>query len=385
MARSKEEIISDMVDAGMSDDEIRSAFSSSPKSSPTTESKSPDLLSTLYHGAIEGGAMTLGGAAGLALGSPAGPVGSGMAAAGMSAAMYSPAKRFAEGIDRMRGIEPPPQKSLATEFTEGLAMEAVPKVAGPVLKKVGRGLAQMAETASGVKKDIYEQAAKQGYSTYLKPGMDAAKGKFAQALGPEGQAALKQTSDEVFSSQAGLSRRIARKAASRLGADPEAEKISIDSLGVPFRDINRSPEPLSAVEALKARQATDRVISATPVTDDKALQSLYEWRGKFDKVMTDQSGELKDASNMYRQAIVKDKILNLTRLTKSGKPSAFLPMILGAGSRGVAGALSLLSATSPAIWGLGATTAGQASKMMTPSLQRAVMTAFIDKVTTKED
>lgn len=363
MARSKEEIISDMVDAGMSDDEIRSAFSSSPKTSTTTESKSPDLLSTLYHGAIEGGAMTLGGAAGLALGAPAGPVGSGLAATGMAAAMYPPAKRVSESIDRMRGISTDSQPNVAKEFGEGLAMEAVPKVAGPVLKKVGSGLAQMAETASGVKKDIYEQAAKQGYSTYLKPGMDTAKEKFAQALGPEGQAAIKETAEDAFDAALGKARSIGKQIGGRI----------------------ERGEPVSAVEALQARQAADRVISATPVTDQKSLQSLYGWRGKFDKVMTDQSGELKDASNMYRQAIVKDKLLNLTRMTKSGKPSAFLPMVIGAGSRGVAGALSLLSATSPAIWGLGATTAGQASKMMTPSLQRAVMTAFIDKVTTKED
>lgn len=324
--------------------------------------KSPDLASTLYHGAIEGAAMTVGGAAGAILGSAAGPVGSAVGGVGMAAAAYPPAKRFAEGIDRMRGITPPPQPNIAQEYGEGLAVEATGAVMKPVMGAIGRGLAQTGETLSGAKKDILKQAYKQGYKTYLAPSVETAQARFGQALGSEGQAAMKATAGEAFSSQAGLSRRIGRNAAQKMEAG--------GSLG--------------AIEALKARQATDRVISATPLTDKKALGSLYEWRGKFDDTLSTVAPDIKDASNLYRQAIVRDTLLNPMRITKSGRPSAFLPLVLGAGARGAAGVLSVAAGASPALWGLGATTAGQVSRAMTPTVKRAIYSQFIDRITTKD-
>lgn len=103
------------------------------------EQKSPDLASTLYHGAIEGAGMTIGGSAGAIMGAPAGPVGSALGATGMAAAMYPPAKRFAEGIDRYRGIAPPPQQNPAQEFGQGLAIEA----GGAALRRVGEAVGTM--------------------------------------------------------------------------------------------------------------------------------------------------------------------------------------------------------------------------------------------------
>lgn len=325
------------------------------------ETKSPDWMSTLYHGAIEGGAMTVGGAAGAVLGAPAGPVGSAAAGVGLAAAMYPPAKRAAEAIDRMRGITPPEQ-NIPRDVTEGLAVEATGAALKPVMRMVGRGLSRAGETLSGAKQDILNQAYRQGYKTYGAPSMERASQMYGEALGPEGRAALKSTAGEVYSSQAGLSRRIGRKA---------AEKID-EGIG------------MSPIEALKARRATDRVISSTPLKDKEALGGLYEYRGKFDKVLSEGAPEIKGASNLYRQAIVRDTLLSPMRLTKSGKPSAFLPLVLGAGARGAAGALSVAAGASPLLWGLGATTAGQISKAMTPTVQRAIYSQFIDRITTKD-
>lgn len=328
---------------------------------PTQEEntpKEPDMLSTLYHGAIEGGAMGVGGLAGATLGLPAGPIASGMAGVGLAAAMYPPAKRAAEAIDRYRGITPPTQPSVAQEYGEGLEIEAGGKVLGPVLNRTGKGLARFAETATGVKENIYKQATKQGISTYFKPSMETAQEAFGKALGPEGRSVMKGTADDAFDAALGSARTIGRETGKKIDQGLE----------------------VSAIDALKARQATDRVISATSITDQKTLNLLYDYRGKFDKVMSSQSEDLKNVSTMYRNAVVRDKLLNVTRLTKSGKPSAFLPMLLGAGGRGVAGTLSMMSATSPFLWGVGATTVGSLGKAIaeSPTARRALISQFIE-------
>ena len=139
-------------------------------------------------------------------------------------------------------------------------------------------------------------------------------------------------------------------------------------------------QPVTAINALKARQATDDIISATSPTDKNKLNALYKWRRQFDDVMTKQSGPLKAASNQYRRAIVKDELLNPTRITKSGRPSAFLPIILGAGGRGAEGILNSLIGTSPLAWGLGATTLGSIS----PTVAHAVLASVIQKMMEKK-
>lgn len=221
--------------------------------------------------------------------------------------------------------------------------------------KVGQGLAKAGQTMSGVKADILKQATNQGYSTYGAPSIAKAQEVFGAVLGPEGQAAMKQPASEAFDASLGK----ARSLASEIGTKLE------------------NGETVSAIDALKARQATDRIISATPITDKVARKSLYDWRTKFDDVMSDQSGPLKEVSNLYRQAKVKAAILNPTRITKSGEPSAFLPLVLGAGARGAEGIANTLIGTSPMAWGLGATTLGS----IPPIAGRAALAAFIDKVT----
>lgn len=225
------------------------------------------------------------------------------------------------------------------------AIPGVPQVsemASGMLSKFTKGLARAGETMTGVKAKDLAQAAKQGLSTYMAPSLEKASATFGKALGKEGQEALKVPATEAFDSALGRARSIAT------------------DIGVKIE----KGEAISSIDALKARQATDRIISSTPVTDKLARRNLYDWRSKFDDIISSQNGPLKDASTQYRQAIVKDKILNLTRLNKSGEPSAFLPMLAGHGamSKGLEAGLGMLTMTSPLVAGAAATAGGSATR-----------------------
>jgi hypothetical protein len=288
------------------------------------------------------------------MGAVGGEIAGGPAGAAVGAGLGQIGKRI--GDLAFGNVQPSEAMSPAKESVAPMAQAFAAGLPGTtqgkaLTAKVGNTLARYGETLSGAKQDILAQGAKQGYSTYAAPSIPKAQEIFAQALGPEGQAALKPNAADAFDAALGN----ARKIASDVGTKVEN--------GV----------PVSAIEALKARQATDRVISGTPVTDKKTLGLLYDWRNKFDSIMGSQSGALADASTKYRQAIVKDTLLNPTRLTKSGKPSAFLPLVLGAGGRTAEGVVQALLGTSPAVWGLGATTVGS----ITPEIRQAAMSELI--------
>ncbi len=268
-----------------------------------------------------------------------------------------------EGIDVAGGnYKPTPGETFRNVATQGM-LAGIPETPGfkSAAQYVGKGLAKAGKTLSGVKEDILSQAAKQGYSTYGAPSLESAGKTFGEAVGPEGKAALEQSADDVFDPALGRARATAKDVGAKMDAF-----------------LKGSGEPPTAIEALQAKQATDRIISATPVTDKLARRALYDYRTKFDSLMSSQSGDLGDASKLYRKAIVKDTLMNPTRLTKSGEPSAFLPLVLGAGDRGVLGIASTLTGTSPALWGLGATTAGQIAKT-SPVARRAVISAVVDR------
>lgn len=239
----------------------------------------------------------------------------------------------------------------ASAITAGVAEEpkilkaipGVPKVAemaSNLVSKALKGLAKAGQTLSGAKADILTQGARQGLSTYLDESLPEAQSIFSKALGPKGESAIKETAKEAFDS-----------------ALTKARKVAVD-IGTKIEN----GEPVTALEALKARQATDRVISSTPITDKVTRKALYGWRNQFDNELASQSGKLADASRTYRRAIVKDTLLSPTRLNKSGEPSAFLPMLVGHGmmGKGLEGGLGMLTGTSPAVWGLGATAGGSA-------------------------
>lgn len=214
----------------------------------------------------------------------------------------------------------------------------VSNLASGMLSKIGKGAARAGETLTGVKAGDLTQAAEQGLSTYAAPSMEKASVAFGKAVGKEGEKALKVPASEAFDSALGKARAIAKDIGTKI----------------------ENGKPVSSIDALKARQATDRIISSTPVTDKLTRRTLYDWRSKFDDIISTQNGPLKDASTNYRKAIVKDKIMNLTRLNKSGEPSAFLPMLVGHGmmGKGVEAGLGMLTGTSPLVAGLAATLGG---------------------------
>lgn len=237
-----------------------------------------------------------------------------------------------------------------------------------VTKVIGKGLAKAGQAFSGTRADVLQQAAKQGYSTYGAPSLAKAQDVFAEALGPEGQQAMKQTASQAFDPALGQARALATDIGTRL----------------------EGGETISAIDALKARQATDRVISATPFWDAKARQALFDWRNTFDEVIKTQGGPLKEASSTYRKAIVKDAILKPLPVNKHGEYSRLAPMLasLAGGVGGVGGhdarggalgTAGYLLGTSPLAMGAAATTLGA----INPVVRQAALAAFIDKVTTK--
>jgi len=246
----------------------------------------------------------------------------------------------------------------ASMATAGIAQEpkvlnaipGVPQVAGlmkNLASKAGTNLAKFGEALTGAKAQDLKQAARQGLSTYAAPSLEDAQKIFGEALKKEGvdmTPTLKQTFDPQLTS--------ARKIALDVGSKIEQ--------GI----------PVGAEEILKARQAADRIYSATPIIDRTGRKAILDWRNKFDDLLSNQAKGLKDASDTYRKALVKSNILNPFRITKQGQMSAVAPMIatlaasagLGSGHKGESGlgALGYLGASSPAVAGGIATAGGSA-------------------------
>lgn len=375
MGRPRAEIISEMVDSGLfSDDEIRSAAKGSTQPSQTPpEAKSPDLASTLYHGAIEGGAMTVGGAAGAVLGAPAGPVGSALGATGLAAAMYPPAKRFAEGIDRLRGITPPEQPSIGTEYGQGLAIEAggaVIKKAAPLIGKLLPG-AKSGEALSGTPANNLKRAYKQGFSeTYLKPkplaeaGENFGKEKLKLAgkyLTPEEQVAM------------------------TVNPNGEANRKLSE---VMLKWMNK--EPISPTEALSARQAIDTVFPPDIAKRQVQRGAMGQFREALNTMISEEAPSMAKASNEYAASKLRSQLLMPARVNKSN-PEQFsklgamfntLGAGIGYGTGNLPAAIGVTLGTSPLAMGVTSSLAGSVSRLVEGApasvARRALITQFVE-------
>ena len=266
-----------------------------------------------------------------------------------------------------------PQTSLgraASMLSAGVAQEpkilnvipGVPqatKLIGNLATKAGANAAKFAEAVTGAKGKDLMQAAKQGYSTYLAPSMEKAQEIFGNAARGAGVPA-KPPLNQILDPQLSTARDVALEVGSKLQKGAE----------------------ITAAEALNARQAVDRIYNATPIVDRAARAHLADLRTAFDTAMSDKSGALKQASMIYRQAIVKSNLLNPFRITKQGQMSAVAPMIAtlaasvggATGHKGEAGlgGLGYLAASSPLIAGLGFTSAGQAMKGLNSIAQNPI-------------
>lgn len=215
---------------------------------------------------------------------------------------------------------------------------AIPKGFKNVASKLGKMGARTVKAFTGLPENDVAQGFKQGYETYLAPSTEKAQEIFRSAMSKEGLTG-KVPIKQVFDPSGQRAKKLAIDAAQKL----------------------ESGIALTAEEALNARQATDRIIAGTPVRDKVGLGRLFEYRKKFDDALASVSGPLKNASESYRQAMVKSKFLEPLRLTKQGYPSAVSPMLSLVKSGGTA-ALPMIG-TSPLLIGAGVTTAGQAAKM----------------------
>jgi hypothetical protein len=365
--------------------------------SSQSQGKPQDWASKIYTPLIEGGAMAVGGTAGAVMGAPAGPVGVGLGGAGMAAAMYPPAKRFAASIDQMRGIQNPdnqpqtlPQQasSVASDFGTGLGIEAGGRAinagteaAAPFLKPIVRGAAQkmskVGSFLSGAKPQDLMQAYDQGLTkTYGAPSMAKAGSIFenaAQKAGVNTTPTLEATLDPQLTQ--------ARQTAYEVGQKMQAGNS------------------LTAQEALSARQAVDRIQAATPVKDKKTLMALGDLRDQFQEALAKVSPELQDASNTYRQAIVKRNLLTPVPVNKGGSPNKLTSELLGIGG-GLTGAYqhSLevpaaaaagLFATSPLAQGVAAASTGSAARgtgqfLSSPAGGKTVASVVANKVLTMQ-
>jgi hypothetical protein len=98
--------------------------------------KDPDWISKyIYHPAIVGTGMSLGGGAAAALAIPGGPIASGIAGAAGASAMYGPSNDLANSIDAMRGMQSAtPSQGMIGDLGTGAEVEAGGKVLGKAIE-----------------------------------------------------------------------------------------------------------------------------------------------------------------------------------------------------------------------------------------------------------
>ncbi len=352
------------------------------KSSPNTRPQGPSLLDKAGNYVKSGSYLpAIGATIGGVAGSELGPGSIGTAALGGAAG-----ESLRQMIQRSRGQQSPQTsmealKGIGGQAALSAAGEGAGQVAGAALRplaepikkaasKLGNVGAKGVEAITGLKVPDIAQTFKQGMRTYMAPSMEKAQDIFGSALKKEGIAArqpLKQLIDPQLTG--------ARKVAIEVG-----EKLE--------KGIN-----LTAEDALRGRQALDRIIEATPLRDRATRGSLMELRSSFDDVLSNKSGALANASKIYRKAIVKNNILNPIKLTKSGQYSAVAPMLASMAGTAVGGSqhspvegigttAGVMAASSPLLYGLATASGGDivrgiAAIAKNPAVQRMLIQELI--------
>jgi hypothetical protein len=104
-------------------------FGQQPQSQGQDSLKPQDWISKVYHPAISGAAMTMGGAAGAILGTAGEPgLGTALGGSAGAVAMYPPANNFANSIDAARGMQSPTSDGVLGDLKTGAEIEAGGKV-----------------------------------------------------------------------------------------------------------------------------------------------------------------------------------------------------------------------------------------------------------------
>jgi hypothetical protein len=230
------------------------------------------------------------------------------------------------------------------------------------LAQLGRkGIAKTFEAVAGPKANVYEQAMRQGLKTYTAPSMEEAEQGFENALTKEGIG--RPPVQNIYDPQLAQARDTAKSVMEKVRSGPLVKGIS----------------PVNPEEALRGKQAIDRIIAATPQGDKGALTEMYKDRDTLNDILSNVSGPLSDASKNYRQAIVKKSLMSPLRVTKAGKPSAFITILSALDALG-ANSLKPLAyplATGPAATGLAATAGGDIMRLLSKPGVRQAITAEI--------
>ena len=359
--------------------QLESNNPSDPVQSPQGSSWKQKVSDYLVHPLIEGGSMAVGGAAGAVIGSPAGPIGAGLGGAALATAMYPPAKRAAEDVDRMMGLTPPPQPSIGEELQKGAEIETAGRVMNVAAPAVGRlfrsgakKVAKLGQGITGARSNDIMTAYDKGLSVYGGPGLKKA-GKIFDDAAIKSGAKVEPGIEELLDPQLQHAKDVALTVANKM----------------------RGGEQLSAQEALSGRQALDFIKEATPFWQAKKLRGLSGLRDEFAQAVEQASPGLKDASTIYRNAKVRSTLLKPMRINKRGDYSALLPMMGTIGSavtrspEELAATGGAILATSPLAAGAGAALSGEAARattklMASPVASRAIASKVLDSSKARE-
>lgn len=314
------------------------------------------------HPLIEGGAMTIGGAAGAVLGSPAGPAGSFLGGAGLATAMYPPAKQAANAVDRMIGLNPP-ESTLRQDLTEGAYAEAGGRALPIVAKGVSKiPFSRFGEALTGSPRQNFSRAYQKGLSTYFAPSVEEAGEKF-------GAERIKLAGDLLSPEE---------QAAMAVNPSGEAGKRLSSTISRWLRG-----EQISPSDALAARQAADTIFPADTARKSVQRGTLSDFKSAMNRILSETAPAMKEASDDYASAKLKSNLLQPLRVNKSnpGEPSKLGLMLNGPLAGMLAGhgefgtAVVGLAAQSPAFMGFVSSVAGQVAKAL-PNLSPSAKVAL---------
>lgn len=249
-------------------------------------------------------------------------------------------------------------------------VSSVGNLVSSLATKAGKGLAKGAQALSGGRAGDFIESARKGYATYGAPSKQEAGKMMEEALEklPGGKAvrSMAERMETALTPESSSGAKMLNDVAKRID----------------------SGELIDARQALKAKQSLDAVIDTVPIWQTKRRAELFDLKRTFDEVLSSQSGELKEASNAYRAAALKNNMTKWLPVNKHGEYSRLAPMLSSLGGvaagmnqddakKGAAATAGYLLATSPLAFGAGATTIGQFGKLASnPAVRQALLQAY---------
>lgn len=329
--------------------------------------KKQDLASKIYHPIIEGGAMTLGGLAG----APFAPETLGAAPVATAAAMYPPAKNFANSIDRMRGITPEEENPIK-DFGTGLGIEAGSRLLGtvakPTLEAIGKVVPGKAvgTAVSGTTPSNLSRAYNGGFwKTFISPkSLDQASENYGNELS-------KLMNNYLTPEQQANILINPRGEANQTIASAYSKFLNGESLG---------PQ-----EAVAAKKSIDVVYPPGTPKNFGRIAEFNRFEDHLDNVISKTAPSFKQANDDYAASKLRSQLLKFGQVNKSNpneysKLSALifesLAGMTGFGGHSLAGAMGILgtqAAMSPLAMGLVSTAAGNVSRIAETALQNPIV------------